>query len=274
MHRAPSKPGNVVMMTANRDSLKEKLKRTCMRKGAVVFGVASVEDVEALPRIRMAPAVRSLMGTKLLYTKGPAAAMPDARSVVVFGIPSTDDWCELGVRGERGEFQWPGYFPLSWIRRDVAQFLREEGYEAVFPYETSAPNSYKRVLSLAGIGSFGKNSLIISPKYGPWLRFSYLLTDAPLEPDEPFEEDLCGDCDLCVEACPVDALKPYVVDADRCLVNVHMRPRVPKAMRTALDEYEPQLTPATHVMCTRCQIVCPYTSARRRKNVISRCRKN
>ncbi|NIU82623.1 MAG: tRNA epoxyqueuosine(34) reductase QueG, partial [Candidatus Thorarchaeota archaeon] len=36
--------------------------------------------------------------------------------------------------------------------------------------------------------------------------------------DEPFKEDLCGDCDKCIQACPVDALTPYKVDPDTCIV--------------------------------------------------------
>ncbi len=78
-----------------------------------------------------------------------------------------------------------------------------------------------------------------------------------------------GACKGCVEACPVGALKPYVVDPERCQVSVHTRTPVPKRLRPVLAKYEPQLTPATHVMCTRCQIVCPYTSALRRRNVVS-----
>jgi ferredoxin len=264
----------LMTMTVKRDSLRERLKSICLNRGAAVFGIASLVDVKKLPRIRMAPTVKSLMGAKSLYTKSPTVAMPDAKSMVVFGISSTDDWCELGVHKGRGEYYWPGYYPLYWIRRDAAQLLRDEGYRAVYPYEESAPNSYKRIFALAGIGAFGKNSLIISPEHGPWLRFGYFLTDAELEPDRPFEKDLCGDCNLCVKACPAGALRPYVVNTEKCLVGVHLRSRIPKASRALLDKYEPQLTPATHVMCTKCQIVCPYTSAQRRKNVIAACYKS
>ena len=260
-------------MSEKRVDLKSRLRTVCLKKGAVVFGVASAADVDSLPRVKIGPTMKHLLGTKLNYTKKPSEAMPDVKSVVVFGILSTDDSCELGVRMEDGEYDWPGYYPLNWIRRDAARVLQEEGYKVAFPYESSAPDSYKRVFELVGIGAFGKNALIISPKYGPWLRFSYLLTDAELEPDKRFEKDLCGECTLCVEACPVNALKPYVVDPQRCLVGVHIRSPIPKRERPVLDRYEPQLTPVTHIMCTRCQIVCPYTSAQRRRNVVGQGRR-
>lgn len=260
-------------MPASRRDLKSRLSQVCFKKGAVAFGIASVAGVDSLPRVRIGPTMKFLCETKLNYTKKPSEAMSDAKSVVVFGILSTDDSCELGVRLEEGGYDWPGYYPLNWIRRDAARLLEEEGYRVVYPYESSAPESHKRVFRLAGIGAFGKNALIISPKYGPWLRFSYFLTNAELEPDKPFEEDLCKNCIRCVKACPVGALKPYVVDPERCLVAVHCRPPIPKRLRPVLDHYEPQLTPATHVMCTRCQIVCPYTSALRRRNVVSSVRR-
>lgn len=256
-------------MSEKRRDLKSRLRDVCLKKGAVVFGVASACDVDSFPRVKIGPTMKLLLGTKLSYTRKPSEAMPDAKSVVVFGIQSTDDSYELGVRMEDGEYDWPGYYPLNWIRRDVARVLEEEGYEVRFPYESSAPDSYKRIFRLAGIGAFGKNALIISPKYGPWLRFSYLLTNAELRPDEPFEEDLCNSCTDCLKACPVDALRPYVVDPQLCLVGAHIRSSIPKRVRPVLDRYEPQLTPVTHVMCTRCQIVCPYTSALRRRNVVS-----
>ncbi len=261
--------GRGTTMREKRAAIRNRLKDVCLKKGAVAFGIASVADVDALPRVRIGPTMKLITGAKPSYTMKPTLAMPDAKSVVVFGIPSMDDSSELGVRTGPQEYDWPGYFPLHLIRRDAAMPLRNEGYKVAYPYEVSTPNSFKRVFRLAGIGAFGKNSLIVSPKHGPWLRFGYFLTDADLEPDKPFEKDLCGDCDRCIKACPVGALKPYVVDPEKCLVGIHCRSRIPKASRALLSKYEPQLTPVTHVMCTRCQIVCPYTSAQRRRNVIA-----
>ena len=264
--------GREIKMSRKRDVIRDQLKRICLEEGAVAFGIASVADVDALPRLRIGPAMKRLTGTKLSFTKKPTDVMPDAKGMVVFGILSTDDSFELAVHAGREGYDWPGYTLLWLIRRDVARHLRHEGYSVAYPYESTACNSHKRVFRLAGIGAFGKNSLILSPKYGPWLRFGYILTDADLEPDKPFEKDLCGDCDLCIKACPVHALNPYVIDAEKCLVGIHHRSRIPKASRVLLSKYEPQLTPATHVMCTRCQVVCPYTSAQRRRNVIVHCR--
>jgi epoxyqueuosine reductase QueG len=255
-------------MAGKRKVLRNQIEMICRNNGAVAFGIAPVADIDALPTLRIGPTWRYISGAKSSYSKKLAEAMPDAKSMVVFGTLSIDDSFELAVRRGQEEYDWPGYTPLWAMRYLARQPLLHEGYKVMYPYESSWPNSYKRVFRLAGIGAFGKNALIISPKYGPWLRFGYFLTDADLEPDKPFEKDLCGDCDRCIKECPANALKPYVVDPEKCLVGIHFRARVPRDSRAMLRKYEPQLTPVTHVMCRRCQIVCPYTSTQRRRNVI------
>jgi epoxyqueuosine reductase len=152
------------------------------------------------------------------------------------------------------------------MRRDVLQILRSNGFRAK-PLPDLVP--LKRIAILAGLGVYGKNSIVLSPKYGLWLRFEGVITDAELPIDRPLNKDLCGKCERCVKACPAKALKPYVLDSYRCLVGHGGGSLSKEKMAGLRKKYEPRLTPNTYVMCRMCQLVCPFTTAERRKNTIS-----
>lgn len=64
----------------------------------------------------------------------------------------------------------------------------------------------KALARAAGLGWMGKNLLIINPKYGSRVRYAAILTDAPLEADPPLANH-CGRCTLCIEVCPVGAVR-------------------------------------------------------------------
>jgi epoxyqueuosine reductase QueG len=64
--------------------------------------------------------------------------------------------------------------------------------------------SHKLSAHLSGLGWIGKSCLLITPEYGPRVRFATILTDAPLEPGKQIENQ-CGDCQNCVEICPPKA---------------------------------------------------------------------
>jgi len=66
--------------------------------------------------------------------------------------------------------------------------------------------NHKMAATSAGIGWIGKNGLLISVDFGPRLSLATVLTDAPLEPDQPMEHSLCGDCLLCKQYCPSGAI--------------------------------------------------------------------
>lgn len=69
----------------------------------------------------------------------------------------------------------------------------------------------------AGVGWWGKNTMVLSPRSGPWLLLGSVVTDAPLEVSQPMVRD-CGTCAACLPACPTGALvAPGVLDARRCL---------------------------------------------------------
>ena len=246
-------------MNRGQKELRDRLSNACRRRGAAAFGIASVDEADALERIKIGSTVNR-------WSETIREKMPEARSVVVFGVKSQDDADELAIMRGGNNWSYPGYHMLTHMRRDALQILREEGYKAM-PIPALA--SMKRLAILAGIGAYGKNSMVLSPRHGLWLRLEGVVTDAELPLDRPFDRNLCGSCNKCVKACPTKALKPYVLDADRCLVDVSLRKNPPRNLEKIRRRVEHQITPRTHVMCTVCQRVCPYTSAERRKNRIT-----
>ena len=247
-------------MSKGMQELKRRLADAIRRRGGSAFGIASAEEADAYERIKIGSTVNRL--SERITEK-----IPGAKRVIVFGVRSSDDADELTTRRGANNWTYPGYFPLTHMRRDVLQILREEGYKA-WPVPGLVP--LKRAAILAGIGAYGKNSMILSPKHGLWLRFEAVVTDAELPVDRAFSKDLCGSCTRCMRACPTKAIKPYVLDANRCLVDVSLRVNPPKALEKIRGRHEYQLTPRTHVMCTVCQKACPHTTVDRRRNSFSR----
>ena len=84
----------------------------------------------------------------------------------------------------------------------LAHYLQTSGFDAI----VSRRISLKPAAVESGLGFRGKNTLVINPEQGPYVRFTAILTSAELEPDEPSAMDICGDCMRCVEACPTGAL--------------------------------------------------------------------
>ena len=247
-------------MRKSMDEFSTRLRDLAKQKGAVAFGIVRVDDADSLQPVKIE--LKSINR----YTVPLRSAMPKAKSAIVFGTLSTDDVDEIETERENGDLEYPGYMLMRVISRELMRALRMEGYEAAFaPYLASD----KRIARLAGIGNYGKSSIIVNPRYGPWLRFGIVLTDAELEPSQPFEKDLCGRCQRCVTACPAGALKPYVVSANTCLVARTREKNLSPKARALLNRHSPELTPRSRVMCTVCQQVCRYTPSERRRNVVS-----
>jgi epoxyqueuosine reductase len=161
-------------------------------------------------------------------------------------------WAPAGEPGP-GEGRLPRY-----TRRDRYAELREAldalgrrlgGAYRVLVDENAHVD--REAAARAGVGFYGKNTMLITRTHGSWVVLGTLVTAAELEPSEPLALD-CGSCRLCIDACPTGALdEPGVLDANRCLSWSTQRPGpIPEEHRTAIGD--------AVYGCDICQEACPW----------------
>lgn len=177
--------------------------------------------------------------------------LPSVRSIIVLGVYAYDDVAAYKdtARSLRGKIaRTYRYYPVvRQIAEDLAAFVRELGYTAT--YGQDVPLKY--VAQRIGLGSYGKNGILLTEEFGSYMGLRDVLTDAPLEPDAGPVFDLCGSCDLCLKACPTGALyAPYKVNARLCLNPITRREN---AIETAI---RPKMRNWI-IGCDMCQEVCP-----------------
>lgn len=140
----------------------------------------------------------------------------------------------------------------------VADGLRALGHRAVVVCDDNGLVD-REAAWRAGLGWYGRNSLLLHPGAGSWFVIGSVVTDAELPPGSPPVADGCGTCVRCLPACPTGAIvAPGVVDARRCLSWLLQAPGdFPEEHRVALGD--------RIYGCDDCQEVCPpnRTAARR-----------
>lgn len=192
--------------------LTERIKKLGMTWGADMVGIAPVERFHSAPRM-----------------SHPTAILPDAKSVIVLAVRypkgTTDNWgkppAESMYLFQSVQSAMTGVV-TPMIQHQIVRMLEEAGHLAVPVGGSSywryrdykevkggyfADFSHRHAAVAAGLGEFGRQGLLVTPRFGTRQRLTSIISNAPLTPDRLYSgKPICNGCMKCVKACPVAAL--------------------------------------------------------------------
>lgn len=219
--------------------------------------------------------------------ESPQRVMSGARSVIVCAVnyntaqPYSTEFSaaesrEESPRGWISRYAWGTDYHESigakleaLVAAMRAQF--PEPFEAKW-YVDTGPIHERIAAQRAGLGTVGKHTLLIHPELGSWIFLCVILTTLELTPSLDLATslddsasahsgssaqmpatDVCGQCTLCIDACPTGAIvEPYVLDARLCIsyLTIELRGAIPENLRTQMGRQV--------FGCDICQDVCPW----------------
>jgi epoxyqueuosine reductase len=232
-----------------------ELERLAAELGLDVVGATPAEPYAETERHIRERKARGLFADMKFTTAQPEVSchpeqlLPNARSVVSAALC----YYTPGSDPEQGEGRLPRY---TWYDAyaELRTRLDELGRRIGGDYRVLVDANQhvdREAAARAGVGFYGKNTMLITRRYGSWVVLGTLVTGVEIEATPPLDLD-CGSCTLCIEACPTGALdEPGVLDANRCLSWSTQRPGpIPEEHRVALGDRV--------YGCDICQDACPW----------------
>ena len=191
-----------------RNSTSDRIEEVC--RGLGIFDVGTADagmwDTDPLVSARIGRGGR------------PRDLMPDARSVIVIGIPIQRTVLNTAPSILYNHLYNTVNTMLDQAAERIALELMSMGHHAVaiprdgyhglagLRDDPSAFFSHRHAAYLAGMGTFGYNNMLLTEKYGPRIRLASIVTSAQLRSGSPMDRQLCTGCRKCVRECPANAV--------------------------------------------------------------------
>lgn len=181
---------------------------------------------------------------------------PQCKSIIAIGVPYAEGYNRPSSYN-KGLISVVSYGEdyhkyLNFLLNSLATEIKKHvDFEYKVCVDTS-PLIDREICKNAGIGNYGKNSMLINEKYGSFLNIGYLLTSLEIECTEgQNNNDICTDCDICIKSCPNKAIfREGGINATRCVSYLtQTKNYIPLDYRKSMKN---QI-----YGCDICQVVCP-----------------
>ena len=254
------------------DTLEERLIEQAHQLGFALAGIAPAGPADGFDRLRAwldegFAGEMTYMHTHAEARRDPRSILPSVRSVVMVGMSYAPETrraaCEMPRETEPGAIR--GRIARYALGADYHQVMREKLKQLGRWLQEQRPGCRGRAVvdtapllerdfaRRAGLGWFGKNTMLLNTRLGSWFLLGALLVDIDLAPSEPFATSHCGVCTACLDACPTNAfVGPGLLDSRRCIsyLTIELKSEVPEELRPGLENWL--------FGCDVCQDVCPW----------------
>lgn len=218
--------------------MKNQIKKFILSIGADVCGIANVDRFSETPA-----------------GFHPRDIFPDCKSVIVFGIALPKGLTKVEPRLIYSHFNYGTCPNVDWVAFRAAKEIERFCSGYAVPLPADGPYEYwdeeklegrglismKHAAVLAGVGTLGKNTLLLNEKHGNLLTLGAVLTDLNLDSD-PLAESICIEgCNMCIKNCPTRALDGQRANQTKCRLNT----------------YGTNSRGFDTVNCNKCRVVCP-----------------
>ena len=215
----------------------EFIKRKAEELGATICGIGRIyeeENPQKDPR-SILPNAKTIIGFGFAVPKGIYMAMNKGSQYYTYttlGVKYFDEeMAEIFLLKIGGMIENDGYDAC--LQKAVPN-LRIKGdkttnpevvdtYELIYAEavedDKPAPDviiDFGKAAKACGLGETGLSGKIINKEYGPFMRYCFIITDMPLEFDEPLKESVCDRCGACIDACPGRAISQEGLDTWQC----------------------------------------------------------